>query len=78
MNTSHQLRHGTHAQQGFVLRFVPCSVDKPCLAFPCDSAGHVDMDDLSQRELNDYLFARALRDREYISPVVHPVGLSTQ
>jgi hypothetical protein len=44
------------------------------LAFPCNAAGHVEMDDLNQQELNDYLFARALRGRDYSLPVVEPVG----
>ena len=28
--------------------------------FPCDADGHVDLDGLSRRSFNDYLFARAL------------------
>ncbi len=29
-------------------------------AFPCDAEGHVDMDAMSERVHNNYLFARAL------------------
>jgi len=78
MNIRNQLRQGTRSGQEFVLRFIPCSIDKPCLAFPCDSAGHVEMDNLSQRQLNDYLFARALREREYDTPVVHQIAPPVQ
>ena len=31
-------------------------VDGQCYAFPCNRAGHVDMDRLSDRVRNDYLF----------------------
>jgi hypothetical protein len=66
--------HATRAKQRVILRFVPRYGGKPLLAFPCNAAGQVVMDDLSQQELNDYLFARALRGRDYSLPVVEPVG----
>lgn len=37
---------------------------------PCDSAGKVDLDALSERLLNAYLGARALVGREYAFPTV--------
>ena len=40
------------------------------LAFPCDALGHVDMDSLSRRALNNYLFARTLIGREFCVPEV--------
>lgn len=40
------------------------------LAFPCDALGRVELDSLSNRELNNYLFARALRCRDYGLPEV--------
>jgi hypothetical protein len=49
---------------------VPRSGGKPCLAFPCNAAGDVELDRLSHRELNDYLYARALRGRDYEFPVI--------
>lgn len=50
------------------------------LIFPCDRAGHVDLDALSDRAKTNYLFARAMVGREYASPAVHrhaPAGERT-
>ena len=45
-------------------------------AFPCDHKGNVDLNQLSDRARNDYLFARALVGRELAAPVVcHPASL---
>ena len=38
------------------------------LSFPCDAAGHVDMDALSERERTSYLYARAVIGREFSRP----------
>ena len=40
------------------------------LTFPCDPAGHVDMDEMSERALDNYLFARTVVGRDYQVPVV--------
>ena len=40
------------------------------LLFPCDAAGLVRMDDLSRRDLNNYLFARAAVGFEFAAPRV--------
>ena len=40
------------------------------LSFPCDSEGHVQLDDLSDAARNNYLYARALVGREYATPAV--------
>jgi hypothetical protein len=40
------------------------------LSFPCDSEGHVPLDDLSDAARNNYLYARALVGREYATPAV--------
>jgi hypothetical protein len=40
------------------------------LIFPCDPAGRVDLDALSDRARANYLFARATVGREYASPAV--------
>ncbi len=37
---------------------------------PCDEAGHVDMDSLTERLRNAYLGARAMIGREYLYPTV--------
>jgi hypothetical protein len=40
------------------------------LSFPCDSEGHVQLDDLTDAARNNYLYARALIGREYAMPAV--------
>ena len=44
------------------------------LLFPCDSGGHVEMDDLSERARDNYLFARAVVGCDYRVPVVIAAG----
>ena len=39
-------------------------------AFPCDSRGHVDLDCLSERARNNYLYARAMVGKELAAPAV--------
>ena len=39
-------------------------------AFPCDSSGHVELDGLSDEALNNYLFARGVVGREFLTPEV--------
>jgi hypothetical protein len=39
-------------------------------AFPCDEGGHVDIDALSDRARNNYLYARALVGRDLSMPDV--------
>lgn len=40
-------------------------------SFPCDAAGCVDLDTLSEGARHNYLFARALIGREVAWPTVH-------
>jgi hypothetical protein len=40
------------------------------LAFPCDAAGHVDIDVLSDRARTNYLYARAVVGREFAVPAI--------
>jgi hypothetical protein len=42
--------------------------------FPCDAAGHVDMDTLSDRARNNYLYARAVIGYELSVPAVNLVA----
>jgi len=44
------------------------------LSFPCDAVGHVQMDELSDRARDNYLFARTVVGRDYCVPVVVPAG----
>ena len=39
-------------------------------AFPCDAAGHVDMDALSDAARDNYLYARTVVGREFALPAV--------
>jgi hypothetical protein len=38
--------------------------------FPCDAQGHVDMDGLGERALNNYLYARTVIGREFHTPAI--------
>ena len=39
-------------------------------AFPCDPAGQVDLDNMSERARNNYFYARAMVGRELSAPAV--------
>lgn len=42
-------------------------------SFPCDAAGHVDIDALSPCGRNNYFYARAVVGREFAAPIVATV-----
>ena len=44
-------------------------------AFPCDPRGLVDMDHMSERMRNNYLFARAMVGRDLAVPAIKPLAL---
>jgi hypothetical protein len=44
-------------------------------AFPCDSDGRVNLNDLSEGARNNYLYARAMVGREVAAPAVELVEL---
>lgn len=54
----------------YELRFDSLFVEGRGLAFPCDAAGQVDLDGLSDRARRNYLYARAVIGREYRWPAV--------
>lgn len=54
----HELRFRSLRQQG------------AAMVFPCDATGKVDLNALSDRARNDYLFARAVAGRDFAFPVV--------
>ena len=60
---------GSRDCEGYELRFQPLFHGRE-YAFPCDAAGHVDMNALSGRALNNYLYARAVVGREFYLPAV--------
>lgn len=43
--------------------------------FPCDPAGRVDIDALSERERLNYLYARTVIGREFTVPDVQPASV---
>jgi hypothetical protein len=54
----------------YEIRFESLYQAGKALAFPCDAKGHVEMDALSDRARNNYLYARAVVGREFASPCV--------
>lgn len=54
----------------FELRFTSMYDPGRGLAFPCDREGHVDIDTLSERAKNNYLYARTVIGREFLHPIV--------
>lgn len=56
----------------FQLRFTSLFDPGRGYAFPCDRNGQVDMDHMSERARNNYLYARAMIGREVGTPLVCP------
>jgi len=54
----------------YELRFQSLFDEGRAYAFPCDAAGHVDMDKLSDRARQNYLYARTVVGREFSMPAV--------
>lgn len=54
----------------FELRYQSLFDTGRALCFPCDAEGHVLLDELSERALTNYLFARAAVGRDYAHPAV--------
>jgi hypothetical protein len=63
------------SQPQFELRFLSLFVSGRGYAFPCDPSGHVDLDGLSERARNNYLYARAMVGRELSVPALRPSDL---
>jgi len=62
--------NASNASDTYELRFCFLFDEGRAYAFPCDAQGHVDMDSLSERALNNYLFARSVIGREVAMPAV--------
>ena len=65
----------SHPAIAYELRFNPLFADRRAYTFPCDATGHVDLDSLSERARNNYLFARAMMGLEVKWPEVCPSQL---
>lgn len=61
--------------RSYEIRFESLYQTGKALAFPCDAAGHVELDALSDRARTNYLYARAVVGREYASPSILPCEL---
>ena len=59
----------------FELRFQSLFVSGRGYAFPCDPTGQVDLDQLSDRARDNYLYARAVVGRELAMPAVRSCGM---
>jgi hypothetical protein len=75
----------TAVETHFEARFCSLSGDGRAMTFPCDAKGKVNLDGLSDRARNNYLYARALMGREFSAPIVMacreaavPAGLGNQ
>lgn len=58
----------------FQLRFESLFNPGRALTFPCDAKGCVELDSLSARALQNYLYARAVVGREFATPAVVLAG----
>lgn len=54
----------------YELRFLSLFDEGRAYAFPCDEAGHVDLDALSDRARVNYIYARTVVGRELSRPTV--------
>ncbi|NML42328.1 hypothetical protein HHL11_01110 [Ramlibacter sp. G-1-2-2] len=61
-----------HFDEAFQLRYCSLFDSGRGFSFPCDAAGHVDLDSLSEKARNNYLYARALVGRDFSTPTVYP------
>lgn len=66
----HNAAMGVSPLSAYQLRFRSLFDAARGYVFPCDEAGHVDLDALSDRAAANYLFARATVGREFSFPEV--------
>jgi hypothetical protein len=59
----------------YELRFTSLSSERREFVFPCDRAGRVDIDELTDRGRSNYFYARAVVGRELSAPIVAPVPI---
>jgi hypothetical protein len=59
-----------HRNEQFELRFVSLFSEGRGLTFPCDRAGQVDLDRLSERARANYYYARSTIGRDFACPAV--------
>jgi hypothetical protein len=59
-----------HDGNGYQIRFQSLFQQGRALSFPCDRNGQVDLNALTPRAMDNYLFARAMVGREFATPAV--------
>ena len=59
-----------NAATAYELRFRSLRDGGGVVAFPCDAAGHVDLDALSERARMNYFYARTVIGRDFALPAV--------
>jgi hypothetical protein len=69
-HSSHRPLSLSAARAHYELRFQSLFHEGRGYAFPCDAAGRVDLDALSEKARNNYLFARTLVGRDLSVPAV--------
>ena len=62
----------------YELRFLGLFNSGRGYAFPCDAAGHVDIDTLREPARTNYFYARSVIGREFHSPVTCPLAVTRQ
>ena len=60
----------THSRADYELRFRSLFDEGRAYAFPCDAAGRVDLDALSERARHNYYYARTVVGLEFSMPRV--------
>jgi hypothetical protein len=70
MHMSHTAEKGTATVASYALCYQPLFERGRGFSFPCDAQGHVAIDELSERALNNYLYARAMVGKELEWPRV--------
>jgi hypothetical protein len=74
MNATNTAREAFGGARGaFELRFRSLFNDGRALAFDCDAQGRIDLDRLTERARERYLYARALIGRDFAQPEVLPL-----
>jgi hypothetical protein len=73
MNAFEALNPARAGCAAFELGFRSLFHDGRALAFDCDAQGQIDLDRLSEKARQRYLYARALVGRDFATPEVLPV-----
>jgi hypothetical protein len=73
MNANQHQSFAGRARGSFELRFRSLFQEGRALAFACDADGRIELDRLSDRARQSYLYARALVGRDFAQPEVLPI-----